>query len=136
VNALLKPRSSFPSTTLVLQLIHKSKNKHKKEKTLPLEIHDEIQKDFILVRKKHLTKHGGQVIKRVSKPKRILEHIVSLEPIIWEKSQHSGIESHLFYLNLQHCNVSLSFDNTLLVITKHLQNISLTSHVQLKSNLY
>jgi hypothetical protein len=29
-----------------------------------------------------------------------------LEHITWKKSQHYGIGSHLFYLNLQHCNVS------------------------------
>jgi hypothetical protein len=71
-----------------------------------LEIHDEVQKDFILVRKKRFTKHGGQAIKQVLKPKMILKRIASLEPIIWEKLQHSGIESHLFYLNLQHSNIS------------------------------
>jgi len=34
-NALSKPRSNCPSTTLVLQLIQKFKHKHEKEKTLP-----------------------------------------------------------------------------------------------------
>jgi hypothetical protein len=34
-NALSKPRSNCPSTTLVLQPIQKFKHKHKKEKTLP-----------------------------------------------------------------------------------------------------
>jgi hypothetical protein len=55
-------------------------------------------------------KHGGQVIKQFSKPKRILEHTALLEPIIQEISQHNSIGSHVFYLNMQHCNVSLSFN--------------------------
>jgi hypothetical protein len=76
-----------------------------------LEICNEVQKEFIVVCKKRLTKHGGQAIKQVSKPKKVLERPTSLEPITWEKSQHNGIGSHLFYLNLQHCNVSLNFDN-------------------------
>jgi hypothetical protein len=71
-NALSKPRSNCPSITLTLQLIHKFEHKHKKVKTPPLEI-CEVQKDFILVRKKHLTKHEGQAIKQVSKLERILE---------------------------------------------------------------
>jgi hypothetical protein len=37
VNALSKPRSNHPSTTLILQLIQKSKHKRKKDKTPPLE---------------------------------------------------------------------------------------------------
>jgi hypothetical protein len=77
-----------------------SEHKHKKEKTLPLEIHDEVQEEFIVVRKKRLMKHGGQTIKQVSKLERILKCPALLEPIIVEKSQHSGIGSHLFYLNL------------------------------------
>jgi hypothetical protein len=32
---------------------------HKQEKTLPLDIHDEIQEEFIVVHKKHFTKYGG-----------------------------------------------------------------------------
>jgi hypothetical protein len=39
------------------------KHKHKKLKTPPLEIRNEFQEEFILVRKKHLIKHGGQTIK-------------------------------------------------------------------------
>jgi hypothetical protein len=81
-------------------------------------------------------KHGGQVIKQVSKPERIFEHLASLKPIIQEKSQHSGIGSHLFYLNLQHCTISLSFNKIQLTIVKHSHIISLISNVQLKSNPY
>jgi hypothetical protein len=109
-NALSNTRSSHLSTTLALHLIQKSKHKRKKEKTPPLEIHNEVQKDFILVRKKCFTEHGGQTIKQVLKLKRILKHTASLEPITWEKLQHSGIGSHLFYFNLQYYNVSLSLD--------------------------
>jgi hypothetical protein len=83
-----------------------------------LEVDDEVQKKIVVVRKKHLTKHGGQTIKQVSKPKRILECIVSPKLIIWEKSQHSGIGPHLLYLILQHYNVSLSFDKIQLTIVK------------------
>jgi len=101
VNALSKPKSNHLSTTLVLQLVQKSKHKHKKEKTPPLEIHDEVQKDFILVCKKCLTEHGGQAIKQVLKLERIFKRTTSLEPITWEKLQHDGIGSHLFYFNLQ-----------------------------------
>jgi hypothetical protein len=109
-NALLKPRSNRFSTTLILQLVQKFEHKHKKEKTPTLEIHNEVLKDFIAVHNKHFTKHGGQVIKQVSKLERIFECTISLECIIQEKSQHIGIGSHFFYLNLQHCNVSLSFN--------------------------
>jgi hypothetical protein len=128
VNALSKPRSNHLSTTLALQLVQKSKHKRKKEKTPPLEIHDEVQKDFILVCKKCLTKHGGQAIKQVLKLERIFKCTTSLEPITWEKLQHDGIGSHLFYFNLQHCNVSLNFDNIQLTIAKHLQSISPTKN--------
>jgi hypothetical protein len=101
-----------------------------------LEICDEVQKEFIVVCKKCPTKHGGQAIKQVSKPKKVLKHLTSLELITWKKSQHNGIGSHLFYLNLQHCNVSLNFDKIQLAIVKCLQNINLISSVQLKINLY
>ncbi len=73
VNALLKPRSGCPSTTLVLQPVNKFKHKHKHEKTLPLEIRDKVQEDFVFVHKKCLTKHGGQAIKQVSKLERIFK---------------------------------------------------------------
>jgi hypothetical protein len=86
--------------TLALQLVHKFEHKWKKEKTSPLEIRDKVQEDFVLVCKKCLMKHGGQVVKQVLKPKRILKYIASSEPIIQEISQHSGIGSHLFYFNL------------------------------------
>jgi hypothetical protein len=80
-NALSKPRSSCALITLTLQLIHTSKHKCKKEKTPPLDIHDKVQKEFVVVHKKCLTKHEGQAIKQVSKPKRILEHPTLLEHI-------------------------------------------------------
>jgi hypothetical protein len=66
-NALLKPKSGRPSITLVLQLVQTSKHKCK-EKTPPLDIHDEIQEEFVVVHKKHSMKHGGQAIKQVPKP--------------------------------------------------------------------
>jgi hypothetical protein len=135
-NALSKPKRNRLSTTLTLQLVQKYEHKHKKEKISPLEIHDEVQKDFVLVYKEHLMKHGGQVVKQVSKPKRIFECTILPKPIIQETSQHSGIGSHLFYLNLQNCNVFLSFDKIQLTIVKGLPSISLISNVQLKSSLY
>ncbi len=76
-NQLSKPKSIRPSTTLGFQLIQKYEHEHKKEKTPPLEIHDKVQEDFIVVYKKCLTKHGGQVVKQVSKPKKILERNIS-----------------------------------------------------------
>ncbi len=48
-NALSKPRNNRPSTTLTLQLIQIFEHKRKKEKTPPLEIRDEVQKEFIIV---------------------------------------------------------------------------------------
>jgi hypothetical protein len=68
VNALSKPRNSRPSITLTLKLVQTYKHKRKKEKTSPLEICNKVQKDFIVVCKKCLTKHGGQTIKQVLKP--------------------------------------------------------------------
>jgi hypothetical protein len=46
-----------------------------------LEVHDEVQEDLIVIRKKHLMKHGGRAVKQVLKPKRILERTTSPEPI-------------------------------------------------------
>ncbi len=119
-NALSKSRNSRPSTTLVLHPVQTSEHKYKKEKTLALEICNKVEKEFVIIYNKHLTKHGGQVIKQVlnDEPEKIFERLVSLKPIIWEKSQHNGIGSHLFYLNLQHCNVSLNFDKIQLAIVK------------------
>jgi hypothetical protein len=111
-------------------------HKHKKEDTLPLEILNEIQEEIIIVYNKQLTKHGGQVVKQVSKLERIFECCVSLKPITQEKSQHNGIGSHLFYLNLQHGNVSLSFNKISLTIIKCSQRINLIFIVQLKSRPY
>jgi hypothetical protein len=101
-----------------------STHKCKKEKSPPLEIRAKVQKKFVVVCKKCLMKHGGQTLKQVSKPKTILEHPTSLKPITREKSQHCGIGSHLFYLNLQHFNVSLSFVKIQLVIVNRSQSIS------------
>jgi hypothetical protein len=109
-NALSKPSSIYLSTTLVLHLIQKFEHKHKKEKTPPLEIHDEVQEDFIVVHYKHFTKHGGQVVKQVSKLERILKCTRFVETYDSRKSQHSGVGSRFLYLNLQHCNVSISFN--------------------------
>ncbi len=81
-------------------------------------------------------KHGGQVVKQVLKQERIFEHLASPKPITWEKSQHSGIGSHLFYLNLKHYNIFKIFDNIQLAIIKCSQSISLITSVQLKTNLY
>jgi hypothetical protein len=97
-----------------------------------LEICNEVEKRFVVIYKKRLTKHGGQVIKQVLKPKSIFESLVLSKPITWENSQHNGIGSHLFYLKLQHRNVSLSFDKIQLTIVKCLQSTSLISNVQLK----
>jgi hypothetical protein len=98
VDALSKPRSSCPSTTLTLQPIQKSEHKCKKEKSLPLGIRDKVQEDFILVCKKCLTKHGGQIVKQVSKPQKILEHIVSLDSIIHEKNRNTMVLDHTFFI--------------------------------------
>jgi hypothetical protein len=85
-NALLKPRNSRPSITLALKPVQTYKHKHKKEKTSPLEICNKVQKTFVVVRKKCLTKHGGQIIKQVLKPERILKHLNLSKPITHEKS--------------------------------------------------
>jgi hypothetical protein len=103
---------------------------------LPLEIRDKVEEDFVVIHKKCFTKHGGQVIKQVSKLERIFEHLALSKPIILDKSQHSGIGSHLFYLNLQHCIISLNFNKIQLTIVKRLHNISLISSAQLKSSPY
>ncbi len=135
VNALLKPRSNRPFTTLALQPTQKFEHKRKKENTPPLEIRDKVQEDFV-VHKKHFTKHGNQVVKEVLKQEKIFEHTISSEPIIHKKLQHSAIESYLLYLNVQHCNVPLSFKKIQLTIIKCSQSISLIFSVQLKNNPY
>jgi len=94
---LLKPRSNCPLITLALQLVQTFEHNHKKEKTPPLEIRDKVQKEFVVVRKKCFTKHEGQAVKQVLKPKRILERPATLEPITQEKSQHNGIGPHLSF---------------------------------------
>jgi hypothetical protein len=136
VNTLSKPRSDRPLITLALQPIQKFGHKCKKEITPPLEIRDEVQEDFVCVYKKCFTKHGGQAVKQVSKLDKIFECTILLKPITQEKLQHNGIGSRLFYLNLQPCNVSISFDKIQLAIVKCSQNINLIFNVQLKCNLY
>jgi hypothetical protein len=81
-------------------------------------------------------KYGSQPIKQISKLERIFEHPALPKPIIREKSQHGGIRSHLFYLNLQHYNVSLNFDKIQLTIVKWSQSINLISSVQLENSMY
>jgi hypothetical protein len=51
-----------------------------------------------------------------------------------KKLQHNGIGPHLLYLNLQHYNVSLSFNKIQLAIVKRSQNIGVIFNVQLKSS--
>ncbi len=82
-----------------------------------------LKRILLLSIKKCFTKHGGQVIKQVSKLERIFEHLALSKPITLDKSQHSGIGSHLFYLNLQHCTISLNFNKIQLTIVKRLHNI-------------
>jgi hypothetical protein len=52
------------------------------EKTLPLEIRDKVQKEFVVVPKRHFKKHGGQTIKQIFKLERILKHLISSKPVI------------------------------------------------------
>jgi hypothetical protein len=80
-NPFLKPRSNLLLIRLALQLVQKFEHKRKKEKNLPLDIHNEFQEDFVLVHKIHLVKHGGQAIKQVSKLEMIFEHTTSPKPI-------------------------------------------------------
>ncbi len=134
--ALSKPNSSCPSITLALQAIQTFEHKRKKEKALPLEIRDEISKEFVVVYKKCFMKYGSQLVKQVFETRNFFQVPALSKPIIWEKSQHNGIGSHLIYLNLQHCNVSLNFDKIQLVIVKRSQSISLIFNVQLKSSSY
>jgi hypothetical protein len=82
VNALSKPRNSRPLTTLALQPVQKFEHNCQKEKTPPLKICDKVQEDFVPFYKKHFTKHGGQVIKQVSKLEKIFERTISSKPII------------------------------------------------------
>jgi len=84
-NALSKPKNSRPSIALVLKPVQMYKHKRNKEKIASLEIRNEVQKDFVVVHKKCLTKHGGQTIKQVLKPKRILECLNLSKPITREK---------------------------------------------------
>jgi hypothetical protein len=53
-------------------------------------------KKFVVVCKKCFMKHEGQVVKQVSKPKRIFERLALSKPITQKKSQHYGIGSHLY----------------------------------------
>jgi hypothetical protein len=67
-NALLKLNNIRLLTTLALQGVQPFEHMHKKEETPPLEIHDKVQKEFVVVHKKCCTKHGGQPVKQVLKP--------------------------------------------------------------------
>jgi len=67
-NALLKLNSIRLLITLALQGVQKFEDMHKKEETPPLEIHDKVQKEFVVVHKKCCTKYGGQPVKQVPKP--------------------------------------------------------------------
>jgi len=64
----------------------------------------------MVVCKKQLTRHGGKKIKQVPKIDRIQKHPTSPKLIPWGNLQHNSIASHIVYVNLQHCNSSLSFD--------------------------
>jgi hypothetical protein len=97
----------------------------RRKKPQPWKFTTKLKRSSLSSIKKHLMKHGGQVIKQVLKPERIFERLVLLKPITQEKSQHNGIGSHLFYLNMHHCNVSLDFDKIQLAIVKCSQSISL-----------
>jgi hypothetical protein len=60
----LEAKAYPPSSTLVLQGVHTSQDKQKKEKVLPLEICEVIPNTkFMVVCKKKFMKHGGQSIK-------------------------------------------------------------------------
>jgi hypothetical protein len=79
-----------------------------KGKNVLLEIHEKVLEKFMVVRKKQLRKRGGQPIKQVLKIDKKLKHLTSPKTIPWKQSQHSGIGSHLVYVNAQHFNVCLS----------------------------
>jgi hypothetical protein len=81
VSAFFKQKNSRRLTTLTLQPIQTSKHKLKKEKAPPLDICNEVQKEFVVACKKCLMKHGGQAVKQVLKPKKIFKHITSLKPL-------------------------------------------------------
>jgi len=104
---------------------------------VPLKIHEKDLEEFMVVRKKQLKKRGGQPIKQVLKIDNKLKHLTSTKTIPWKQSQHSGIGSHLVYVNLQHCNVCLSnFDKFQLPIVNCSKSICVISNFQLKNNLY
>jgi len=95
----------------------------------PLEIHDEVPEEFMVVPKKWFTRQGGQPIKQVLKTNRKLERLASQKTILWEQLQHNGIVSHPVYVNLQHYNVCLSnFDKFQLPIVNHLKSIRVISN--------
>jgi hypothetical protein len=62
----------------------------RKEKSPPLEIHDEVPEEFIVVHNKCFMTHGCELIKQVLKLEKIFEHPILPKPTIWEQSQHSG----------------------------------------------
>jgi len=100
------------------------------EKTPPLEIHNKVQEEFVVVLKKRPQKTWRPSSQTSFETREDSQAFCFVKIINQEKSQHNGIGSHLFYLNLQHCNVSLSFNKIKLVIVKHLQNIGLIFNVQ------
>jgi hypothetical protein len=74
-----------------------SEHKHKKEKTLPLEVHDKVQEDFVVVREKHFTKHGGQAIKQVLKPK-IFSNALPHRNLSFGKNHNTMVLDHTFFI--------------------------------------
>ncbi len=88
-------QGAFALQLIVFRPVQKYEHKRKKEKTPPLEIRDKVQKDFIVVCKKCLTKHGGQVVKQVSKLEKIFERIISLE-IITKTNHNMVVLDHTF----------------------------------------
>jgi len=72
----------------------------RRRKPCPWRFVMKFKKKLLLFEKKCFMKHGGQLIKQVSKLEKIFERPISPKPITQKKSQHIGIGSHLFYLNL------------------------------------
>lgn len=94
-----------------------------------MEIHEEILEEFTVVRKKQLTRNGGQLIKQVLKTYMKLKHLASHKTIFWEQSQHNGIVSQPVYVNLQHCIVCLhNFNKFQLPIVNCLKSIRVISN--------
>jgi len=114
-NAFSKPKSNHPLTTLVLQLYKCLNTNSKRRKPCPWKFATKFKRNLLLhVRNASQNMEAKQSNKFWNE--RIFEHLVSSKPITWKKLQHSSIWSHLFKKNLQHCNVSLSFDKIPLTI--------------------